>query len=249
MMQTKMTIGVLACASALLVANGMPASAQAPAKAPQVTVPAQPAPAATPGTVGSPWQATASPDQGGLVLEPKQVEVVNKVSAYFNALTNLKGSFVQTNAEKKRQRGKFYVKRPGRFRFEYALPSKQVIISDGHILAIQDLDLGNEDATELDNTPFRLLVRKDVDLMRDARIVDVQEADDLLVVTLRDRSPDAPGQIKLFLAKKPTIELKEWVTTDAQGLETRVEVSELNRTEEIDPKLFVRGMLTWKKIQ
>jgi hypothetical protein len=33
------------------------------------------------------------------------------------------------------------------------------------------------------------------------------------------------------------------VTTDAQGGNTRVEVSELNRTEAIDDKLFVREMM------
>ena len=77
----------------------------------------------------------------------------------------------------------------------------------------------------LDQTPFRLLLRKDVDLLRDARIVEVQEADDLIVVAAEDKSPDTPGQIKLFLSTKPTLELKEWVTTDAQGLDTRVELS------------------------
>lgn len=245
MMQSR-KLAVLVSAGALLAATGFSALAQGQTKAPGAP-PAQAAPTA--GALGTPWQTTGAPDQGGLVLDPKQLEAVNKVSAYFNALTNLRGSFVQTNAEKKRQRGKFFVKRPGRFRFDYALPSKQVIISDGRFLAIEDHDLDNADTVELDNTPFRLLLRKDVDLIRDARIVDAQEAEDLIVVTLRDRSPDAPGQIKLFLSKKPGIELKEWVTTDAQGLETRVEVSDLNRTEDIDPKLFVRGMMSLKKMQ
>ena len=99
-----------------------------------------------------------------------------------------------------------------------------MIVSDGEYLAIQDLDLNNEDRVALDQTPFRLLMRKDVDLIRDAKILDVQEAEDLIVLTVQDKSPDAPGRIKLFLATKPGVEIKEWVTTDAQGLETRVEV-------------------------
>ena len=67
-------------------------------------------------------------------------------------------------------KGKFSLKRPGRFRFDYSLPSKQVIISDGEYLAIQDLDLNNEDRVALDQTPFRLLLRKDVDIARDGCI-------------------------------------------------------------------------------
>ena len=55
---------------------------------------------------------------------------------------------------------------------------------------------------------------------------------------LQDKSPDTPGHIKLFLSKKPALELKEWTTVDAQDLETRVEVSELVKTEEIDVAKF-----------
>lgn len=200
------------------------------------------------GVVGQPWTAktqSVAPADGttAKVFDAAQIETIKKVSGYFNELNTLKGVFVQTNAQNKRERGKFYVKRPGRFRFDYALPSKQIIISDGKYLAIQDLDLKNEDTYELDNTPFRLLLKKDVDLMRDALIGDVQEADDLIVISLKDKSPDAPGAIKLFLAKKPTLELKEWVTSDAQGGNTRVELSEVNKTDAIDDKLFVKEML------
>jgi outer membrane lipoprotein-sorting protein len=196
------------------------------------------------------WGAKVEPGPGGTVtLEPAQVEVVKKVSAYFVDLKNLKGNFVQTGADNKRMRGKFFVKPPGRFRFDYSSPSKQVIISDGNLLAIQDHDLNNEDVVQLDQTPFRILLRKDVDLIRDARISEVQEADDVIILTLQDKSPDVPGKIKLFMVKKPALELKEWVTTDAQGLDTRVELSDINRTDEIDVGLFKRQPLGLMKNQ
>ena len=202
-----------------------------------------------PNPVGGPtWNAKVNPEtqpaapalgpDGGAILDAKQTELVGKVSTYFNELQNLKGVFVQTSADNKRMRGRFYVKRPGRLRFEYALPSKQLIVSDGQMIAIQDLDINTDDRIALDQTPFRILLRKDVDLFRDARILAVQEADDIAIVTLQDKSPDAPGRIKLFMAKAPRLELKEWVTTDAQGLDTRLEVSGLVTSEEIDVALF-----------
>ena len=101
-----------------------------------------------------------------IALEPQQVETVTKVSGYFNRLENLRGTFVQTAADNKRMRGTFFVKRPGRLRFEYNRPSRQLIVSDGKMLAIQDLDIQTDDRIALDQTPFRLLLRKDVDLLR-----------------------------------------------------------------------------------
>src|SRR5258705_3428391 len=169
--------------------------------------PSNPVGAAAPGSwTGSVTAQDQSDGQG--TLDPAQLAAVKKVSGYFNDIANLKGTFVQTDPDKKSSKGRFYVKRPGRFRFDYGAPSKKVIISDGKLLAIQDFDLNNEDIYELDSTPFRLLMRSDVDLIRDAKIIDAQEADDVVVVTLQDKSPDTPGRMTIYLTKNSTLYLK-----------------------------------------
>jgi outer membrane lipoprotein-sorting protein len=197
------------------------------------------------------WTQSVKRDAGtaGEEFDKKQIELIQKVGAYFNQITVLKGGFVQTCADNKRLRGKLLVKKPGRIRFDYNLPSRLVIISDGQYLIIQDHDLKTDDRVSLDNTPFRVLLAKDVDLLRDARIVSVQDVDDVIVLALEDKSPDTPGRIKLFLAKKPTLELKEWITTDSQGLETRVELTELTKADDIDPGLFKPPPVAFQKLQ
>jgi len=107
---------------------------------------------------------------GGIDLDARQVALVKKVSDYFSGIHTLQGSFLQTSSDNRSMRGKFYVQRPGRFRFDYARPSWQVVISDGQYLAVEDLDLKTEDRVELDQTPFRLLLSSDVDLIRDGQI-------------------------------------------------------------------------------
>jgi outer membrane lipoprotein-sorting protein len=174
----------------------------------------------------------------GQKLDKKQVEIVRKVNAYFNQLTSLKGSFVQTGADNKRQRGKFYISRPGRFRFEFNLPSRVVIISDGNYVAIQDRDLNTDDRWNLGYTPFRALLQKDVDLLRDAHIIEAQEADDTITIAFEDRSSDASSRIKLFLTAKPAIQIKAWIAKDAQGLDTRIDLTEVLATDEPDARLF-----------
>lgn len=205
-----------------------------------------PTPAAVPG-----WNQTVTKEGGvaGQEFNAKQIDIINKVSAYFNQMGDIKGSFVQTSADNKRLRGKFYIKRPGQFRFEYNLPSKQVIVSDGKYLAIQDHDLKTDDRWGLDQTPFRVLLRKDVDLLRDARILEVGEVDDKIVLALQDKSPDTVGRIKLFLLKKPPMDLKEWITTDSQGLDTRVELTEFAKAENLDPDLFVPPPIALQKLR
>lgn len=190
---------------------------------------------------GSGWSAeVASDGNSAITLDENQTKTVEKINTYFNGMKTLQGRFVQTAADGEVMKGKFMMKRPGMFRFDYARPSMQVIISDGTYLAIQDHDLKNEDRVALDQTPFRVLLRDDVDLLRDSLITEVQENDTSLLLALRDKSPDTPGRIRLVLDKAAeNLELKEWVTTDAQGLDTRVEVGNVEKDTEIDASLFV----------
>ncbi|HRO51129.1 MAG TPA: outer-membrane lipoprotein carrier protein LolA [Hyphomicrobium sp.] len=237
---------LIAAASLALALVSTPALAQ---DGPENAVaPPAPVPAARPGTApeappaaeaGAGWDTeVATPGSSAGGLSDSQTAAIKQVDSYFNTLGDLKGAFVQTTADNKRMRGKFMMKRPGRFRFDYARPSRQIIISDGKYLAIQDLDLNNEDRVSLDQTPFRLLLRKDVDLIRDANIVEIREDAAAIELALRDKSPDAPGQIRLTLTREPELAIKEWITTDAQGLDTHVQVSELVTDETLDAKLF-----------
>ena len=173
-----------------------------------------------------------------LALTQRQVELVRQVNGYFNQLTILKGSFIQTGADSKRQRGKFYIMRPGRFRFEFSPPSKVLIVSDGQYVAIQDRDLNTDDRWDASYTPFRALLQKDVDLLRDAHIFEVQEDSDTIAIAFEDKSAEASSRIKLFLATKPSLQLKAWIAKDAQGLDTRVDLIDAATTQVLDEQLF-----------
>ncbi|MBX9591357.1 MAG: outer membrane lipoprotein carrier protein LolA [Hyphomonadaceae bacterium] len=222
----------LVAAAAALAGTALAQGAKAPLQAPS-------------------WNQTVTKEAevAGQEFDAKQMEIIQRVTAYFNQMGDMKGNFHQVTADNKRLRGKFYIKRPGQFRFEYNLPSKQIIVSDGKYLIIEDHDLKTDTRWGLDQTPFRVLLRKDVDLVRDARILEVGETDDRIVLALQDKSPDTPGRIKLFLLKKPAVELKEWITTDAQGMDTRVELQDFGKAENLDPKLFVPSSVTLQKFQ
>ena len=204
-------------------------------------------PVAAIGEEKAPAATAPSNSADGITLDAHQKDIVDKVSSYFSGILTLLGSFLQTSSDNRRMKGKFYVQRPGRFRFDYARPSRQIVISDGQYLAVQDLDLHNEDRVALDQTPFRLVLSTDVNLVRDAKVMEVEESDDRIVVALHDKNPDVAGQLTLYLTTKPDLELKEFVTRDAQGLDTRVEVSDLTKGVQLDADMFKIAPLGWKE--
>jgi outer membrane lipoprotein-sorting protein len=197
------------------------------------------------------WSQTVTKEApgGGIELDAKQTAIVQKLTTYFNQMGDSKGEFTQTSADGKRLRGRIYIKRPSLFRFEYRPPSKQLIISDGTNMIIQDLDLKTDDRWGLDQTPFRIVLRKDVDLVRDAKILEVGETEDRYYITLMDKSPDTRGRLKMIFLKQPSVELKEWITMDTQDQNTKVELTEFVRAENLDPALFVPPAVALQKLQ
>lgn len=180
---------------------------------------------------------TAPPQSSRFSGAPEQIAIVEKINAYFNELKNLEGQFLQTDADDSRKKGRFFIERPGKVLFDYAPPSAQKIISNGEYLAIENHDLNTTDRYPLESTPFRLLLKETVNLAVDAQIVALDVGENIVVLTVEDKEARGGGQIRLFF-DWPEIQLKEWIITDAQGLNTRIELAALETNKETDPNLF-----------
>jgi outer membrane lipoprotein-sorting protein len=180
------------------------------------------------GDEGAGWDAAVEAARGPTPLIGEQEDAaVQRINAYFNAITNLQGNFEQIDSNNKHAKGRFYVQRPGKLRFDYEPPSTLRIVADGHFLAIEDSDLKTIEKYPLESTPFRLLLGDGVDLARDARIVGVESDEGSLAISLEDKAGEAAGQIKLYFDTTPEIKLKQWVITDAQGLATTVTINDI----------------------
>ncbi len=175
--------------------------------------------------------------QTPIVLSSEQITLLGNINAYLNSLTNLQGRFVQTDHRNEETRGRFYVRRPGRLRFDYSSPSMLRIVSDGEYLSVEDHDLKTVDKFPLNSTPIRLLLGEDVNLARDAVILDMRQDDTAVMVVIKDKSGNSPGHLQLFF-KRPELELYEWVITDAQGLDTRIQLADLVMGDEKSEEFF-----------
>ena len=194
---------------------------------------------ATNAVTGSAWQAEVTPAEpdSGSAIPDDQKQLITKINAYMQKFNDLEGQFIQTNPDNAVQKGKFYVLRPGRMRFDYNRPSKMRIVSDGTYLSIEDHDLKTVNKYPLESTPFRMLLTKDVDLQRDARVLSLTSSDNSASIKLADKTGQSAGQIQLFFSM-PEMELKEWVITDAQGLHTRIEISNISFEKKLALSLF-----------
>jgi len=180
-------------------------------------------------------QAHADTSPTGLSTEDRAD--LERVSTYLQSIDDLQGNFLQIGPDGSLAEGNFYLRRPGRLRFEYNPPTKLLVVADGTWVAVRD-GFSPVQRYPLGSTPLGLLLAKKPNLTDGARVLNVERETGLLRVTMADRSGEAPGKIMLVF-QQPQLALRQWVVTDAQGLETTVALRNVQSGVRADNALFV----------
>jgi len=203
-----------------------------------IPVPRQQAAAPTttgPTTTGEPFNALVNPSGVSAPVTDPAIALQN-ISSYFNTIRTMQGQFIQIGPNGERSEGTFYLSRPGKVRFRYQPPVRVDVVSDGKSLSVEDKKAGTQDLYPLSKTPLKTLLADHIDLAQMRIVGDLREEGDLISVELAEPS-FGDGKLTLMF-DKTTYELRQWVVTDAQGLNTSVALYNVTTGEPIDPQLF-----------
>jgi len=183
-------------------------------------------------------------------FSPSDSSDLDRASAYLNSLQSLQGNFVQLAADGRSARGTFYLKKPGRIRFEYDKPNPTLIVADGTTVAVENSNLHTTNRYPIGNTPLRLLLTN-VDLVNDPHVVAVQHQPGVLSVTAEEKDGPASGRVTMnFADTGNTLELNYWDVVDAKGQHTTVSVSGLHSVGDLAPQLFaIQDLSPFKRDQ
>jgi outer membrane lipoprotein-sorting protein len=183
--------------------------------------------------------AFAGPLHAAAIGEAEKADLA-RVSDYLNTMRSVEGRFTQISPGGKSEGGTFYLRKPGRLRFEYDQPNPNLIVADGSTIAVSNTRLKTTDRYPLTDSPLRLLLSENVNLAADRRISNVRKEPGQLMVTARQDTGPAQGQITLYFADSgSSLELRQWEVLDAQGLRTMVAISGLKQAANLNPRLFV----------
>lgn len=207
--------------SSAALAQGRPLSLD-----PKGTSPSSTAPKATP---------SATTPAG---TAPAQKPTVERVNAYFNAISGLTADFVQTGPDGRRYDGKLYILRPGRLKFEYKPPSPLEIISDGRSVAVRDRKLNTQDLYLVGQTPLKFLLQEKIDVSRDSKVVSLQQQGEAAVLVIEDKATvGGTSRIRLVF-NNADMTLKQWTVTDPQGYDTLVQLANVDLSKRPDQRMF-----------
>lgn len=164
---------------------------------------------------------------------------LNQISRYLNSITMATSDFTQVNDDGTLSTGKFYIRRPGRMRFEYNPPEKLLVIAGGSQVGIFDgkSNVKKAERYPLRRTPLNLILETNVNLARRNMVVAHQYDGTSTIVTAQDPEHPEYGNIQLKFTSNPT-ELRQWVVTDGQGAKTTVILGQLTKVSSLPTTLF-----------
>lgn len=160
------------------------------------------------------------------------------LSGYLNGLKTAQTEFTQVNGDGTISTGTLFIRRPGRMRFEYNPPDKNLVIAGGGQVAIFDAKSNTgPEQYPLKRTPLNLILERNVDLARAKMVVGHIADETTTTVIAQDPKNPEYGSIRLIFTDNP-IQLRQWVITDNGGGQTTVILGEMETGMTLSAFLF-----------
>jgi len=188
----------------------------------------------TPGLLLVPALAHAQPR---FEPTPQDRADLGRIETYLDNLRALKARFVQVASNGATAQGTAWLVRPGRMRFQYDPPSPLLLVAGHGLVVFHDKALNQTSNIPLSKTPLGILLADHVRLQGDVTVTAMQRLPGQLQVSLIRTASPGDGTLTLIFADGP-LTLRQWTVLDAQRLETRVTLYNVETGGQFDPKLF-----------
>lgn len=171
-------------------------------------------------------------------LTPADRGWVARIQDKLGTILLFKARFEQIAPDGSRSTGTAYLQRPGEMRFDYDKPSPLLLVANKGQIVYQDRELGQITTIPVDRTPLGLLLRPRITLSGDVTVTALQHDAGTVQLTLVRTATPAEGSLTLIF-DQITVALKAWVVRDAQGRDTRVNLSDIQTPPSLPQSLFV----------
>jgi len=155
------------------------------------------------------------------VSSNEQKLLKTKIENFFINLNTLEANFIQVSPSGNISNGKIFIDLPGKLRLDYIQPSNLLITSKGFWLVIQDRKLKSTNNIPIQQTPFSILLDKNINFKNKKIILDLKKSLGIITLKVKLAENTQAGELILEFSDNPFI-LKKWIIKDIIGDETTV---------------------------
>tara|TARA_B100000378_G_scaffold132606_1_gene107131 strand:- start:11 stop:592 length:582 start_codon:yes stop_codon:yes gene_type:complete len=164
-------------------------------------------------------------------------KLLNQLENYLNQFNNISSQFIQSSSNGSQETGEILISKPGKLRIEYKKNNKLLIVADGKWLHYFDMDLNEIQSVIIEKSPAWILLKKNINLKNDFNIYKLIKKSGKITLTLVDKNIENIEKIELIFSVNP-IELKKWIITDNQEIETTVALLNIKKEKKFKTKTF-----------
>ena len=172
----------------------------------------------------------------GEAAPERRESLLDAAVAGLESLGALEASFTQYAPDGEISKGRFFLHRPGRLRFEYEEPNPMLIVATGGLVYVHDSELQTTDSYPVGQTPLRFLLARDLDLEA-AQVLSVREDEHGIRIELAARDENLRGSLSL-LFEAEDMALAGWSFIDPNGRMTLVNLEDVEPKRRLTNRLF-----------
>ena len=162
---------------------------------------------------------------------------VPEIEKYLNSIRTMQARFVQTNPNGSIIQGTFYVRRPGRMRFEYDPPSQLKIVADGFQVTMWDPTTKDFGQWPIGWTAASFLVKDPLSLSGDLRVEKLERVNGLIEATMSQAKRPQDGKVIVRFVENP-LTLRGWTIIDNRGQQVTVALNGMQTGMQLADSLF-----------
>lgn len=170
-------------------------------------------------------------------LTDKQKLLLSRVQTYLNGVKTMTADFVQISPDGSLASGKFFLKRPGRLRWQYDPPTPILIVADGTFVNIHDYELNEVSKLPISNTLVSFLAQNTISFGGTAKVVEVEGDHEAVRVSIAQADRPEDGTLTLVFSDKPLM-LRKMTVKDGAGQATQVSFNDARFGTPLEAKLF-----------
>lgn len=168
-----------------------------------------------------------------------QALVLGQVEIYLERLSTIRADFVQIAPSGDLVSGVFYLKRPGKMRWEYDPPVPVVMVGNGKFMRYYDRELDQISDIPLDDTLAGFLAQDKISF--DPRFIHVLEArseHNVIRVKIEQVGKASNGSLTMEFERGP-MRLRNLILVDAEGKQTNISLNNAQYGTSLSDDLFV----------
>lgn len=163
---------------------------------------------------------------------------IDRVQQYLSDLSSVVSDFTQVAPDGTLTSGKFYLKRPGKMRWQYNPPTPILMVSNGSELVYYDYELEQVSHIPLDSTLIGFLAQDKIRFDGKVGIISFSENAGAIRIELTQIKKPDEGRLMLEFSDSP-LTIRSMVVTDSTNQVTTVSLNNAHFGIKLDPELFI----------